>query len=380
MTTNTSAPTLLSRAGAIARKEFLHVRRDHLLPRIIILLPIVLLVLFGYALNTSVKNIPLAVVDRADDRVSRALVRAFSAEERFAPNAFASRDAALEAVQAGRARAILEIPDGALETARRERAVPYTVFVDGSDPTLSAQVRAGAGAAGQEVAMQLVAGRALTTPGLSAPLSPTFETLYNPDNRTAVYMVPGLIGLILTQITILLTAIAIVREREIGTMEALIATPVRPLEVILGKVAPYLAFGLLDAAIILGVGVWVFNVPFVGSIWWLALATLLFVLGSLGIGIVISTVTRTQIQAMFGTIAYLFPSIFLSGLLFPLEGMNRFFTAISYAVPLRYYLRVARGVILRGAGLGNLWVDFAALAVFVTLMLTLASLRFRKTL
>ena len=380
MRTGTSAPTLLSRAGAIARKEFLHVRRDHLLPRIIVILPILLLVLFGYALNTSVKNIPLAVVDQADDRVSRALVRAFSAEERFMPSAFSSRDAALEAVQAGRARAILEIPDGALEAARREKAVPYTVFVDGSDPTLSAQVRAGAGAAGQEVAMQLVAGRALTTPGLSAPLSPTFETLYNPDNRTAVYMVPGLIGLILTQITILLTAIAIVREREIGTMEALIATPVRPLEVILGKVAPYLAFGLLDAAIILGVGVWVFAVPFVGSIWWLALATLLFVLGSLGIGIVISTVTRTQIQAMFGTIAYLFPSIFLSGLLFPLEGMNRFFTVISYAVPLRYYLRVARGVILRGAGFGSLWVDFAALAVFATLMLTLASLRFRKTL
>jgi ABC-2 type transport system permease protein len=189
-----------------------------------------------------------------------------------------------------------------------------------------------------------------------------------------------LIGLILTQITVLLTAIAIVREREVGTMEALIATPVRPLEVVLGKIAPYLLFGLLDAAIVLVVGVWVFGVPLRGSLALLGVATILFVLGSLGVGIVISTATRTQIQAMFGTIAYLFPSIFLSGLLFPLEGMNRFFTLISYVVPLRYFLRVARGVMLRGAGLESLWLEIVALFVFSVVMLLLASVRFRKTL
>lgn len=375
-----AAPTLWQRVRAVAEKEFIQVRRDPILPRLIVILPIVLLVMFGYALNNSVKNIPLAVFDASNDRVSAAMARAFAADERFKIETFASSDAALEAVRAGRARAVLEIPAGALENARRNRAVSYTVYVDGSDPSLAAQVRAGAGAAGQEVAMQLVAGRALTTPGLSAPLSPKFETLYNPDNRTAVYMVPGLIGLILTQITVLLTAIAIVREREVGTMEALIATPVRPLEVVLGKIAPYLLFGLVDAAIVLVVGVWVFGVPLRGSLALLGAATLLFVLGSLGVGIVISSATRTQIQAMFGTIAYLFPSIFLSGLLFPLEGMNRFFTLISYVVPLRYFLRVARGVMLRGAGFESLWIELAALLVFSAVMLLLASVRFRKTL
>ncbi len=375
-----ATPTLWQRVRAVAEKEFIQVRRDPILPRIIVILPIVLLVMFGYALNNSVKNIPLAVFDQSNDRISAALTRAFAADERFKIERFDSSDAALEAVRGGRARAVLEIPAGALLNARRSRAVPYTVYVDGSDPSLAAQVRAGAGAAGQEVAVQLVAGRALTTPGLSAPLSPKFETLYNPDNRTAVYMVPGLIGLILTQITVLLTAIAIVREREVGTMEALIATPVRPLEVVLGKIAPYLLFGLLDAAIVLVVGVWVFGVPLRGSLALLGLATILFVLGSLGVGIVISTATRTQIQAMFGTIAYLFPSIFLSGLLFPLEGMNRFFTLISYVVPLRYFLRVARGVMLRGAGLESLWLEIVALFVFSAVMLLLASVRFRKTL
>ncbi len=379
-TAHNHGPTFWQRVRAVAEKEFIQVRRDPILPRIIVLLPIMLLVLFGYALNNSIKNIPLAVFDASNDRISTALKRTFTAEERFKIEPFDSLGAALDAVRGGRVRAVLEIPSGALENARRNRAVPYKLYVDGSDPSVAAQVRAGAGAAGQELATQLIAGRALATPGLTAPLSPKVETLYNPDNRTAVYMVPGLIGLILTQITVLLTAIAIVREREVGTMEALIATPVRPLEVVLGKIAPYLLFGLIDAIIVLVVGVWVFGVPLVGSLWLLGLATILFVLGSLGVGIVISTATNTQIQAMFGTIAYLFPSIFLSGLLFPLEGMNAFFTAISYLIPLRYFLRVARGVMLRGAGLESLWLEIVALGIFSIVMLVLASVRFRKTL
>jgi ABC-2 type transport system permease protein len=373
-------PSAWARIGAMSAKEFIQVRRDPVLWRLIIILPIVLLVMFGYALNNSVKRIPLAVFDASSDRVSQALIRAFEKEDRFEARAFSSKDAALESVRDGQNRAVLEIPTGAQVAARRSKAVPFTLFVDGSDPSLSSQIRAGASAAIQEVATQLIAGRALSTPGLTAPLSATFETLYNPDNRSAVYMVPGLIGLILTQITVLLTAIAIVREYEVGTMEALIATPIRPLEVVLGKIAPYLAFGILDAVIVLVVGVWVFGVPVRGNLGILGLAMLLFVLGSLSVGIVISTITRNQIQAMFGTIAYLFPSIFLSGLLFPLEGMTSFFKALSFAVPLRYFLRVSRGVMLRGAGLESLWIEIVALTVFALVMLTLASVRFRKTL
>jgi ABC-2 type transport system permease protein len=338
-----------ARIGAMSRKEFTQVRRDPVLSRLIVILPIVLLVMFGYALNGTVKRIGLAVFDASKDRVSQALVRAFEKDERFQAQVFNSSLAALESVRQGQNHAVLEIPLGAQLAARRAKAVPFSLLVDGSDPSLSSQIRAQASAAIQEVATQLIAGRALSTPGLTAPLSATFETLYNPDNRSAVYMVPGLIGLILTQITVLLTAIAIVREYEVGTMEALIATPIRPLEVVLGKIVPYLAFGLLDALIVLVMGVWIFGVPVRGNLGILALAMVLFVLGSLSVGI-------------------------------PLEGMIPFFNALSYLVPLRYFLRVSRGVMLRGAGLESLWLELFALVVFALVMLTLAATRFRKTL
>lgn len=371
--------TPLGRILAIARKEFLHVRRDAVLPRLIVLLPVVMLLLFGYALNTNVKDIKLGVVDLSHDRVSERILKNFAAEERFALYPQTDLPSALEAARAGKVRAILEIPAGAMNAARSQNPVPYTIYVDGSDPTFAAQIRAAAAAATQDNMAALGAVRAATGM-LSLPVNPTFETLYNPDNRSAVYMVPGLSGLILTLICVMLTALAIVREREIGTIESLIATTVRPSEVVIGKLLPYFAFGTLDAALVLGIGHWFFNVPLVGSIWLLVLAALLFVLGSLGLGLLISTVTRTQPQAMFATIAIIIPSIFLSGFLLPLEGLNRFFLALSAIVPLKYYLQAVRGIMLRGGGLGDLQTAFIGLAVFALVTLLLASLRFKKTL
>lgn len=371
--------TPLGRILAIARKEFLHVRRDAVLPRLIVLLPVVMLLLFGYALNTNVKDIKLGVVDLSHDRVSERILKNFAAEERFALYPQTDLPSALEAARAGKVRAILEIPAGAMNAARSQNPVPYTIYVDGSDPTFAAQIRAAAAAATQDNMAALGAVRAATGT-LSLPVNPTFETLYNPDNRSAVYMVPGLSGLILTLICVMLTALSIVREREIGTIESLIATTVRPSEVVIGKLLPYFAFGTLDAALVLGIGHWFFNVPLVGSIWLLVLAALLFVLGSLGLGLLISTVTRTQPQAMFATIAIIIPSIFLSGFLLPLEGLNRFFLALSAIVPLKYYLQAVRGIMLRGGGLGDLQTAFIGLAVFALVTLLLASLRFKKTL
>lgn len=375
--TATSRP--LDRILGIARKEFLHVRRDAVLPRLIVLLPVVMLLLFGYALNTNVKDIRLGVVDLARDRVSERILRNYAAEDRFELRPYPTREAALEAARAGTVRAILEIPAGALAAARAQQPVPYTVFVDGSDPTFAAQVRAASAAATQDTLAALGAVRAATGT-LSVPVRPTLETLYNPDNRSAVYMVPGLSGLILTLICVMLTALAIVRERETGTIEALIATPVRPHEVILGKLLPYFAFGALDAALVLTIGHWLFGVPLAGSVGLLTLAALLFVLGNLGLGILISTVAGTQPQAMFATIAIIVPSIFLSGFLLPLEGLNRFFAGLSYGVPLRYYLQAVRGIMLRGTDAQQLQLPLTGLAVFAAITLTLASLRFRKTL
>jgi ABC-2 type transport system permease protein len=375
-----NAAMIWHRTAAIAGKELAQIKRDHAMLRIIIVMPLMLLILFGYAINTTVKDIRLAVFDQSNDRMSHALLDAFKAHDRFEAIPAEGQSAMFDAVRSGQARAGLQIPAGALAKARAEEAIPFTVYVDGSDPTVAAQIRAGVATASQELVEQIMAGRALANPGMSAPLSPTIETLYNPQDRTAVYMVPGIIGIILTQVTILLTAIAIVRERETGTMEGLIATPVRPVEVVVGKTLPYLLIGLLDAAIIVGVGVWHFQVPFVGSLWLLIAAILLFVLGSLGLGILISTLARQQIHAMLGTMAYLLPSIFLSGLLFPVEGFNAFFDGVSHLVPLRYFLQIARGVMLRGAGLESLWPQFGALCIFAVVVLGLASLRFRKTL
>lgn len=373
------ASNSLNRILAIARKEFLHVRRDTVLLRMVVLLPIVLLLIFGYALNFTVKNIKLGVVDLSSDRVSERIVKNYAAEDRFQIIPQPSHAAALEAARAGKIRAILEIPAGAMQQARAQEPVPYTVYVDGSDPNFAAQIRAASAAATQDNMAALGAVRAATGT-LSMPVRPTLETLYNPDNRSTVYMVPGLSGLILTLICVMLTALAVVRERETGTIEALIATTVKPAEVILGKLLPYFAFAVFDAALVLILGNLMFQVPMIGNVGLLILAVLLFVLGSLGLGILVSTMTSTQPQAMFATFALILPSIFLSGYILPLEGLNRFFSALSYLIPLRYYLTAVRGIMLRGTGYADLQGAFLGLAIFAVLTLALASLRFKKTL
>ncbi|MCA9838953.1 MAG: ABC transporter permease [Trueperaceae bacterium] len=380
MTSRNYRAGLWTQVSAMARKELFQIRRDPVLPPLIIIFPLALLLLFGFALNTSVKNIRLAVLDHSQDRISEAMQNAFSDEERFKIIPVETYTDAQALMDSAEARAILEIPEGALAAARNGESVGFKLYIDGSDPSLSAQIRAATNAAVQDLSSKLVAGRSLTGSGFIPPVKPTIEVLYNPDNRTAVYMVPGLIGLILTIVACLLTSLAIVRERELGTMEALIATPVSPLAVVLGKVAPYFILGLIDSVIVVTAGVLIFKVPIEGSLLLLALAIILFILGSLGVGIVISTLARTQVQAVFGTIAYFFPSIFLSGFLFPLDGFNAFFSALSHVIPLRYFMAIARGIMLRGAGLASLEMEFIALAIFCVVMIALASFRFRKTL
>jgi len=221
----------------------------------------------------------------------------------------------------------------------------------------------------------MLAGEAQPLPLELAP-----ELLYNPEGNTAAFMVPGIVGIILTQIAVILTGLAIVREKETRMLEALIATPVRPGELVVGKVLPYLAIAFVDALLVLWVGRVVFAVPMRGSPALLLVLVFLFVLGSLAVGIVVSARARTQIQAIFATLVYYLPSIFLSGLFFPIEGMPRALQAVTYLIPLRYFLEAARSIMLRGAGLDALLAPFAALALFTVLMLVFATLSFRKRL
>lgn len=371
----------VQRIRALAAKEFSQLKRDRVLMVFIFVFPVALLTIFGFALNTTVKGIDLAVLDRAQDRVSERFTERFEAEDRFNVFAVRTQQEGLEDLRNAQARALLVIPEGAMDAVRSGEPLAYTLYVDGSDPTVSVQIRAAAAAATQEMSVTLAAARSLRS-SISArpPVSPEVQVLYNPDDRSAVYIVPGLIGLILTIVACLLTAIVIVRERELGTMEGLIATPVKPYEVILGKIAPYFFLGILDAVIVVVVGVLLFKVPFVGSPFLLAAAMLLFLLGSLGVGIVISTFAQTQIQSVFWIIGYFFPSIFLSGMIFPVEGMAGPFRVASQVVPLRHFLKIARGVMLRGADALHLVTPFVALGIFCVVMLVLASVRFRKTL
>jgi ABC-2 type transport system permease protein len=375
-----SARGSIRRTLAIAGKEVVQLRRDYLIGSAMLLFPLVLLLFFGFALNLTLEEVPVAVVDRSGDRVTEALLESFERVSGFVFVPVSDVEEGLAAILEGEARAVLVLPTAALATVRAEGTLTVGFYLDDADPSMAAQVTARAAAAVARFTERLLATRGVGVARGALPLQLETTRLYNPEARSAVFMVPALIGLILTLNAALLTAIVIVREREGGTMEALLAAPVRPVEVVVGKVLPYFGFGLVSAAMVLAVGIVVFAVPMRGD--WLVLATsmVLFVLGSLGIGILISTLARTQMQAMFGTLGYVFPSLFLSGFYFPVQGMPPLFQAASAVVPLRYFNEIARAVMLRGAGLEQTGGAVLALALFAIVMLVAASLRMRTTL
>ncbi len=367
---------------AVTRKEFWHLKHDPILLSLSLIFPLVILFLVGFVLDKPAQSLPLVVYDASNDRISEAFINELKETSIFRILPVMTFEEALNLVQTGQVHAALSIPAGALEQARGNKTIEIALHLDGSDPSLGSRIRRGVLIAAEKIGIRLLAGRSFVGShfDVPVPVKVNLNVLYNPNSREVVYFIPGFIGLIITTLACMLTTLAIVRERESGTLEMLIATPVKPLAVVLGKVIPYFLLGLIVAAAIIIVAIPVFNLPFDGEIWLLVLSTLLFVLVSLGIGIVISAFTYTQLQAMFGTIAYLFPSIFLSGLIFSIDGMNLFFQTLSYAVPLRYFIKVARGVMLRGEGFVSLQIDLIALGILVIVMFLIATLRFRKTL
>jgi ABC-2 type transport system permease protein len=375
-----SARGSIRRTLAIARKEVVQLRRDYLIGSAMLLFPIVLLLFFGFALNLTLEEVPVAVVDPAGDRVTEAMVATFERVAGFVAVPVERVEEGLAKIRAGEVRAVLLLPAAALATVRAAGTLTVGFYLDDADPSMAAQVSARAAAAIASFTERLLATRGVGVTMGALPLQLETTRLYNPEARSAVFMVPALIGLILTLNAALLTAIVIVREREGGTMEALLAAPVRPVEVVVGKVLPYFGFGLVSAAMVLAVGIVVFAVPMRGDWVVLAISMVLFVLGSLGVGILISTLARTQMQAMFGTLGYVFPSLFLSGFYFPIEGMPPFFQAASAVVPLRYFNEIARAVMLRGADVEQTGGAVLALALFAVVMLVAASLRMRTTL
>jgi len=374
----------LMRLRAVMRKEFLQILRDPHTLYIVLAIPVVQMFLLGYTATTDVRNIPLAVVDFDRSASSRRLLDAYRAADYFRL-AFDvdSEDQLRELIDGGEARAGLIIPADFNEQLLGGATAQVSFVIDGSDPSVASTALAAAELIGQSVSGRIALER-VQAAGLANAAAPGLEVRpqvwFNPDMVSAYFMVPALIGMILQLLTTMLTATAIVRERERGTIEQLIVTPIRSGELILGKIAPYVLIALFNTLEVLLVGTLWFGVPVRGSLGLLFLLSGLFLTSSLGIGLLISTIAHTQQQAMMLTWFTLLPTVFLSGFFFPLAAMPPVLQLVSRFIPLRYYLAIIRSILLKGVGAASLTEEIIALAILGGLALTGAVLRFRKTL
>jgi ABC-2 type transport system permease protein len=370
----------LGRILVVAHKELLQLRRDRLTMAMMIALPLLQLVLFGYALDTDVRHMPTVVYDADRTAASRDLVRRLEVTGYYDLVDQASGYRAIEtAFRAGDAGVAIVIPARYSADLARGRAAHVQLLVDGSDP----QTVASATHTAASVVAQLAAQRAVARlgPGVAPPtIDVATSILYNPDLRTAVYIVPGLVGVILTLTMVMFTSMAIVRERERGTLEQLIVSPVQSLELVIGKIIPYIVIGYLQMTLILGLGSQLFDVPLAGSLPLLYLLASLFIAGNLALGLLFSTLARTQQQAMQMSFFFLLPNILLSGFMFPYAGMPQFAQLLATGLPLTHFLRIIRGVVLKGAGAAELAPEVIALAIILGALVLLTSLRFRKKL
>jgi len=347
-------------------------------------MPVVQLFLLGYAATNDVRNVSLVVFDQDKSPAARELLDAYRAADYFRIDYDVNSEEELRAlIDRGAARAGLIIsPDYGRQIAAGETA-PVAFVLDGSDPTVAGTALSAAVLIGQSKATQLSVER-LAARGQAGAFRPAVEVRtqvwYNPDLVSAFYMIPALIGMILQFLTVILTATAIVRERERGTIEQLIVTPIRSWELVVGKLAPYVMIAFIDMLEILVAGVLLFGVPINGSLPLLLLLAGLFLVTTLGLGLFISTVSNTQQEAMLSAMFTMLPTIFLSGFFFPLAAMPPFLQWASYAVPLRYFLIIVRGIILKGVGAEALLTEIIALSIFAVVIMGSAALRFRKRL
>ncbi len=371
------------RALVVARKELIQLRRDRLTLAMMAVMPVVLLLLFGYAINTDVRHIPTLVDDQDHSAESRDLARRLEATGFYdlvgIVHGYDDIDVAL---RSGRARAALVIPHRFAADLAAGVAAHVQLVVDGSDPQVvgSAQNTATSlvVARADELRVQELArvgGRASPEPIDLAP-----DILYNPDQRTAVYIVPGLIGVILTMTMVMLTAMAMARERERGTIEQLVVSPVRPVELVVGKILPYVVIGYVQMTLILGFARVVFDVPIRGSVPLLFALAFLFISANLAIGLFFSTLAATQQQAMQMSFFFLLPNILLSGFMFPFEAMPRPAQWLSQALPLTHFLRIVRGIVLKGSTFDELRPELVWLTGLLLALVAFSSLRFRKKL
>jgi ABC-2 type transport system permease protein len=377
---------MLTRPLVIAWKELLQLRRDRMTLAMMIVLPIVQLLLFGYAINTDVRHIPTVIFDQDHSAASRDLGQSLRVTGFYDLVGDVRSYVEIEdALRSGRAHAALVIPARYGSSLRSGRPAQLQLVVDGSDPqTVGSAVNTASGlvAARSNQLMLAKLTRLGAAPGGAAvqPIGLEPSTWYNPELRTAVYVVPGLIGVILTMTMVMLTAMAIARERERGTLEQLIVSPVRRLELVLGKILPYTVIGYVQMTLILLAGRLVFDVPLNGSLRLLYALSFLFIAANLALGLFFSTLAKTQQQAMQMSFFFLLPNILLSGFMFPFESMPRPAQLVSQGLPLTHFLRIVRGITLKGAGFADVGQELIWLGAIFAALVVLTSLRFNKKL
>jgi ABC-2 type transport system permease protein len=373
----------MRRLAAIARKELIQLRRDRMTLGMMVGLPVMQLLLFGYAINTDVRHIPTAVWDQDRSAESRDLVRRMEATG-FYDIVGAVRDHTEigRALRVGQARVAVVIPAGFGERLRAGVGADAQLVVDGSDPQTVASATNTAASLVAARSLELLSERSTRAgqppPRAALRLEPT--TWYNPELKTAIYVVPGLVGVILTMTMTMLTAMAIARERERGTLEQLIVSPVRRIELIAGKIVPYIAIGYVQMTLVLFIGQWVFDVPLQGSLPLLYALASVFIAANLALGLFFSTVAQTQQQAMQMSFFFMLPNILLSGFMFPFEGMPVPAQWLSQALPLTHFLRIVRGITLKGASFVEVQHELIWLASILTILVLLAAARFSKKL
>ncbi len=378
----------LERLRSMVKKEFVQMRRDPATLRLMLAVPVMQLFIFGFAIRTDVRHLPTVVFDQSRTQQSRAFVQSLTATDNFVlKREVRSYAEAVGAVDAGEARAAVVLPPDYARNLKRGRTARVQVLVDASDPSASQSAIGAAQLVGQRTNIALVSARGGTAasgqgagPAVRLPVDVRVRPLYNPALRSAVFIVPGIIGMILSNILILITALSIVRERETGTLEQLIVTPLARWEIMLGKIVPYVFVGYVQMTTVLVVGYFVFHMPLRGPLLALYGASFLFIVANLGLGLFISTLGRNQAQVTQTAFLFLLPNVLLSGFMFPREAMPDAARLFGLLLPLTYYLELIRGIVLKGNGLTQLWPQALALAGFAVVFLGAATRRFSKTL
>lgn len=362
---------------AVLVKEFIQLKRDRVSFAMIIMIPLIQLLLFGYAINTTPRDLPTAVLLQESSDLSRSILAALKNTRYFKITQLPRNEAELDRLLAsGQVLFAVEIPANFERAVRRGESPAMLVAADATDPVASGSALS---ALGQVVQTALAHDRDIPTVG-TTPFQIRVHPRYNPAGVTQLNIVPGLVGTILTMTMLIFTALSVTREIERGTMENLLSMPISPTEIMLGKIIPYILVGFVQAAMIIAIGVFLFGVPLIGNLALLAALSTLFIAANLSIGYTFSTIAQNQLQAMQMTIMFFLPNILLSGFLFPFAGMPRWAQWVGEALPLTHYLRITRAVMLKGASIGDLQHDAIALTVLMLVAMTIAVTRFRRTL